>query len=94
MDPDNVTSMAWGARNLIPTQAEACQALRPIAVTNDSTPTKKLSRTAIHSRSKYLLINDSTDTSLSYGRDRRSSATVETTMTCNWQTNELIIKAA
>ena len=58
------------------------------------TPTKKLSRTAIHSRSKYRLINDSTDTSLSYGRDRRSSATVLTTMTCNWQTSELIIKAA
>ena len=76
---------------MISTQAHA---LRPIAVTNDNTPTKKLSRTAIHSRSKYRLMKASTDTSLSYARDRRSSATVETTITCSWQTSELIMSAA
>ena len=88
---DGVGRNGVGRIDLISTQAHA---RRPIAVTNDSTPTKKLSRTAIHSRSKYLLINDSTDTSLSYGRDRRSSATVDTTITCNWQTSELIMSAA
>ena len=82
--------------DLFPHRAHAivCQALRPIAVTNDSTPTKKLSRTAIHSRSKYRLMKFSTLVSLSYGRDRRSSATVDTTITWSWQTSELIIKAA
>ena len=88
---DGVGRNGVGRIDLISTQAHA---RRPIAVTNDSTPTKKLSRTAIHSRSKYLLMKASTDTSLSYARDRRSRATVLTTMTCNWQTSELIIKAA
>ena len=71
--------------------ADFSQTLVP---TKLSTPTKKLSRTAIHSRSKYRLMKFSTLVSLSYGRDRRSSATVDTTITWSWQTSELIMSAA
>ena len=38
-------------------------------------------------------MNDSTDVSLSYARDRRSRATVLTTITWSWQTSELIMNA-